>query len=106
MKMVPICVGKARQSGVYRMCVSSPGHAWQVPPEIPSAVCCRDLLGIDHDWVTLQRKGTVTHINNKSDCTNVAITHHSIQARAAAWISCVQAETQRTTRHVLNYNIH
>lgn len=79
MKMVPICVGKVRQSGVYRMCVSSPGHAWQVPPEIASAVRGRDLLGIDHDWVTLQSKGAVTHRNNVTDCTHVAITHHSTQ---------------------------
>ena len=38
----------------------SPGHARQVAPEIASAVGSRDLLGIDHHWVTLRRSSRVT----------------------------------------------
>lgn len=37
----------------------SPGHAWQVSPEVASAVGSRDFLGIDHYWVSLERNSKV-----------------------------------------------
>lgn len=39
----------------------SPGHAWQVSPEIASTVRSRYFLSIDHHRVTLKRNNKVTY---------------------------------------------